>query len=151
MNRFQSSILKLFFILSVVRRIISYINIDPMKRRFFLIFSLLFRMPLMSFRIHIWFSYFVCLLFLRGIFVILVYFSRLSKINVVKRYIAGLCIILTILFIRPYFYFNSEFLNLNGFYYRIYWYVFCYILLVLVFFINFRSYFLNFSGALRKV
>ena len=151
MNRFKSSILKLFFILSVIRRIIRYINIDPIKSRFFLIFSLLFSIPLISFRIHIWFSYFVCLLFLRGIFVILVYFSRLSKINVVKSYLPFLCFLLTILFLIPYFVFNTNYLNLSGFYFSIYWYIFAYILLILVFFINFRSYFLNFSGALRKV
>lgn len=151
MNRFKSSILKLFFFLCVVRSIISYVNIDPIKSRFFLIFSLLFSIPLISFSMHTWFSYFVCLLFLSGIFVILVYFSRLSKINVVKSYLAGLCFILTILFLTPYFVFNSSYLNLSGFYFRIYWYIFVYILLVLIFFINFSSYFLNFSGALRKV
>lgn len=151
MNRFKSSILKLFFILSILRGIISYINLDPIKRSFFLIFSLLFCIPLISIRIHIWFSYFVCLLFLRGIFVILVYFSRLSKINLNKSYLPLVCLVLSFIFLGPNYIFRREYLGLSGFYYRIYWYVFIFILSVLLFFINFSSYYLNFSGALRKV
>lgn len=136
--------------MSVIRGIISYVNIDPMKSSFFLIFSLLFRMPLMSMSLHIWFSYFVCLLFLSGIFVILVYFSSLSKVNVTKSYFVFVCFFLS-LCIFPLFIFKGDYLNLRGFYYSVYWLIFVYILGVLLFFINFRSYFLNFSGALRKV
>lgn len=93
---------------------------DPIKRRFFLIFSLLFRIPLMSFRIHIWFSYFVCLLFLSGIFVILVYFSSLSKINLNKSYLYFIVLILSFLFLDFEYIINFSFLNLSGFYFRIY-------------------------------
>ena len=143
--------MKIFFLLSVIRRIIRYINIDPIKSSFFLIFSLLFSIPIISMSIHIWFSYFVCLLFLRGIFVILVYFSSLSKINVTKRHLSFLCFILTLIFLFPNFIFNRNYLNLRDFYYSIYWFIFIFILGILIFFINFRSYFLNFSGALRKV
>nr|YP_009162031.1 NADH dehydrogenase subunit 6 [Litoditis aff. marina PmIV]AKS28881.1 NADH dehydrogenase subunit 6 [Litoditis aff. marina PmIV] len=143
--------LKLFFLLSVLSSIISYMNIDPMKSSFFLIFSLLFSMPLMSMSMHIWFSYFVCLLFLSGIFVILVYFSSLSKINVTKSHLVFLCMTLTLLFLMPEFLFKSDNLNLSGFYYSIYWSMFVFILSILIFFMNFSSYFLNFSGALRKV
>nr|YP_009161997.1 NADH dehydrogenase subunit 6 [Litoditis aff. marina PmII]AKS28847.1 NADH dehydrogenase subunit 6 [Litoditis aff. marina PmII] len=143
--------LKLFFLLSVLSSIISYMNIDPMKSSFFLIFSLLFSMPLMSMSMHIWFSYFVCLLFLSGIFVILVYFSSLSKINVTKSHLVTFCLILTLLFLMPEFLFKSDNLNLSGFYYSIYWTMFIFILSILIFFMNFSSYFLNFSGALRKV
>lgn len=143
--------LKIFLFLSILSGIISYINIDPIKSSFFLIFSLLFRIPLVSMRIHIWFSYFICLLFLSGIFVILVYFSSLSKINVTKSYLSFLCFFLSLLFVGYFFIFDVKFLSLTGFYYSVYWLVFGFILLVLIFFINFRSYFLSFSGALRKV
>ena len=108
-------------------------------------------MPLISFIIHVWFSYFVCLLFLRGIFVILVYFSSLSKINLVKRQLTLFSFLLTLFFIYPLFVFESRYLNLNAFYYEIYWSLLVFVLLVLLFFINFSSYYLNFSGALRKV
>lgn len=141
----------MFFVLAVLSRIIRYINIDPIKRSFFLIFSLLFSIPVISMRIHIWFSYFICLLFLSGIFVILVYFSRLSKINVVKSYIAVFLLLLRMLYFSPTVLTYRRYLGLRGFYYSIYWFIFCFILVCLLFFINFSSYFLNFSGALRKV
>lgn len=137
--------------MAVLRSVISYINIDPIKRRFFLIFSLLFSIPIISISIHIWFSYFICLLFLSGIFVILVYFSSLSKINVVKSYITLFVLLLSMIYFSPTVLNYSGYLGLRGFYYSIYWFIFVFILICLLFFINFRSYFLNFSGALRKV
>ncbi|NP_006953.1 NADH dehydrogenase subunit 6 (mitochondrion) [Caenorhabditis elegans] len=142
---------KVFFVLAVLSSIISYINIDPMKSSFFLIFSLLFSMPVISMSMHIWFSYFICLLFLSGIFVILVYFSSLSKINVVKSYMAVFLLLLSMLYFSPTVLTYSSYLGLSGFYYSIYWFIFCFILVCLLFFMNFSSYFLNFSGALRKV
>nr|YP_009391029.1 NADH dehydrogenase subunit 6 [Caenorhabditis virilis]ARV88294.1 NADH dehydrogenase subunit 6 [Caenorhabditis virilis] len=143
--------IKFFFFLAIFSSIISYLNIDPMKSSFFLIFSLLFSMPLLSMSMHSWFSYFICLLFLSGIFVILVYFSSLSKVNVVKSYLGFLLLILSLLLFGPNLLNYNQYLNLNGFYYSIYWFIFSYILICLLFFMNFSSYFLNFSGALRKL
>nr|ARV88366.1 NADH dehydrogenase subunit 6 [Caenorhabditis sp. 38 MB-2015] len=143
--------IKFFFFLAIFSSIISYMNIDPMKSSFFLIFSLLFSMPLLSMSMHIWFSYFICLLFLSGIFVILVYFSSLSKINLVKSHMVLLLLVLSLLFFTPSVLFYDQYISLTGFYYSIYWFIFVYILFCLVFFMNFSSYFLNFSGALRKV
>lgn len=151
MNRFKNSIISFFFIFSVIFCSLCYLNIDPIKRRFFLIFSLLGRIPLISFRIHIWYSYFICLLFLSGIFVILVYFSSLSKLNFVSRKGVFISFILTLLFLRPSVLFLNERLSLNTFYYGLYLFQLIFIILVLLLFINFRSYFLNFSGALRKI
>lgn len=142
-----------FFFLAVLRGVISYMNIDPIKSSFFLICSLLLRIPIISFSLHIWFSYFICLLFLRGIFVILVYFSSLSKFSVTESNLFVLCFFLSICFLSydlPGI-FEERTLGLTSFYCKVYWFVFLYILLILVFFMNFRRYFLNFSGALRKV
>ena len=141
----------LFFVLSIIFSLMCYINIDPIKSRFFLIFSLLRRMPLLSFRIHIWYSYFICLLFLSGIFVILVYFSSLSKINFVKNKLVFLPLILTFSFCAPIFFFLNNNLNLRSFYYNFYWFQLVFVIFILLLFINFSSYFLNFSGALRKI
>lgn len=109
----------MFFIFAVLSGLVRYINIDPIKRRFFLIFSLLFRIPILSISMHTWFSYFVCLLFLSGIFVILVYFSSLSKVNLTKSYLSILVFLFSIIII-PTFFYNRDYLNLSGFYYRIY-------------------------------
>nr|AJL34387.1 NADH dehydrogenase subunit 6 [Caenorhabditis nigoni] len=143
--------IKLFFVLAIFSSIISYMNIDPMKSSFFLIFSLLFSMPIISMSMHIWFSYFICLLFLSGIFVILVYFSSLSKINVVKSYMTLFLLLISIIYFSPVSMEYANYLGLSGFYYSIYWFIFSFILICLLFFMNFSSYFLNFSGALRKV
>nr|YP_009142135.1 NADH dehydrogenase subunit 6 [Pseudoterranova azarasi]YP_009312550.1 NADH dehydrogenase subunit 6 [Pseudoterranova decipiens sensu lato Germany]AKG63668.1 NADH dehydrogenase subunit 6 [Pseudoterranova azarasi]AOV63312.1 NADH dehydrogenase subunit 6 [Pseudoterranova decipiens sensu lato Germany] len=140
-----------FFLLAVLSCVLSYINLDPMKSCFFLIFSLLMVMPLISFFLHVWFSYFICLLFLSGIFVILVYFSSLSKVSMVGTpfYFLGGC--LSVFCFYPFFYGVTSLVSINNFYYSVYWSFFVWIIFVLIFFMNFTSYFLNFSGALRKV
>nr|APX55604.1 NADH dehydrogenase subunit 6 [Ascaris suum] len=140
-----------FFFLAIVSCVMSYINVDPMKSSFFLIFSLLLVMPLISFFLHVWFSYFICLLFLSGIFVILVYFSSLSKIGYVVTpfyFIGG---VLSVFFFYPFFYSVTDVVAVNNFYFSVYWMLLVWVILVLIFFMNFTSYFLNFSGALRKV
>nr|YP_009672777.1 NADH dehydrogenase subunit 6 [Cylicocyclus auriculatus]QDE52616.1 NADH dehydrogenase subunit 6 [Cylicocyclus auriculatus] len=142
----------MFFLgVSLLSGVLSYMNMDPMKSSFFLILSMLMCMPMLSFSGYVWFSYFICLLFLSGIFVILVYFSSLSKINLVKSYLVLLSLLLSLLVIKISY--NSMLYNvsLNVFYYSIFWVLIVFILLILLFFMNFTSYFLNFSGALRKV
>nr|YP_009383830.1 NADH dehydrogenase subunit 6 [Cyathostomum catinatum]ARS44132.1 NADH dehydrogenase subunit 6 [Cyathostomum catinatum] len=142
----------MFFLgVSLLSGVLSYMNMDPMKSSFFLILSMLMCMPMLSFSGYVWFSYFICLLFLSGIFVILVYFSSLSKINLVKSYLVLLSLLLSLFVIKISY--NSMLYNvsLNVFYYSIFWVMIVFILLILLFFMNFTSYFLNFSGALRKV
>nr|QWK40679.1 NADH dehydrogenase subunit 6 [Stephanurus dentatus] len=136
---------------SLLAGVVSYLNVDPMKSSFFLILSMLACMPLYSFSGYVWFSYFVSLLFLSGIFVILVYFSSLSKVSLMKGYMVLLCVFLS-LFVLVVVY-GSLVVNINlcVFYYSLFWLVLFFVLLVLVFFMNFTSFFLNFSGALRKV
>lgn len=147
----KSFIFSFFLGVSLLGGVISYMRIDPMKRRFFLILRILVCIPMLSFSGYIWFSYFICLLFLSGIFVILVYFSSLSKINLVKSYLVFLSLLLS-LFVVGVVYNNVLYnVSLNVFYYSIFWIVVVYILIILLFFINFTSFFLNFSGALRKV
>nr|UXK95542.1 NADH dehydrogenase subunit 6 [Macropostrongyloides baylisi] len=140
-----------FLSVSLLGGVMSYLSMDPMKSSFFMILSMLMCMPLLSFSGYIWFSYFVCLLFLSGIFVILVYFSSLSKINLVKSYLVLLSLLLsfTILSLS----YNNVVYNisLGVFYYSIFWVLVIYIFMILLVFMNFTSFFLNFSGALRKV
>nr|YP_009550275.1 NADH dehydrogenase subunit 6 [Heterorhabditis indica]YP_817449.1 NADH dehydrogenase subunit 6 [Heterorhabditis bacteriophora]ABJ80693.1 NADH dehydrogenase subunit 6 [Heterorhabditis bacteriophora]AZU95934.1 NADH dehydrogenase subunit 6 [Heterorhabditis bacteriophora]QAA11079.1 NADH dehydrogenase subunit 6 [Heterorhabditis indica]QAA11091.1 NADH dehydrogenase subunit 6 [Heterorhabditis bacteriophora] len=139
-----------FFVVSLVFSVLSYLNFDPMKSSFFLVFSLIFSTPLMSFGMHVWFSYFVCLLFLSGVFVILVYFSSLSKISISKGYLSVFCFVLSFLFLVPSFMPELSYLSMTGFYFSVYWFIFFYVVMMLLFFMNFSSYFLGFSGALRK-
>nr|YP_009310883.1 NADH dehydrogenase subunit 6 [Triodontophorus nipponicus]AOT98917.1 NADH dehydrogenase subunit 6 [Triodontophorus nipponicus] len=143
--------LKFFLGVSLLSGVFSYMNMDPMKSSFFLILSMLVCMPMLSFSGYVWFSYFICLLFLSGIFVILVYFSSLSKINLVKSYLVLLSFILSLFVLNISYSVLSVNVSLNVFYYSVYWLLIVFILMILLFFMNFTSYFLNFSGALRKV
>lgn len=151
MERILNLILSIFFVLSLLMCAMSYINIDPIKSSLLLIFSLIFTIPLITFLMYVWFSYFICLLFLSGIFVILVYFSSLSKLNEDSRVFVIVRFFVRITIFFPVFYFYFESARLNNFYYDVHWIVFIVVVILLLFFINFSSYFLNFSGALRKI
>nr|YP_010519792.1 NADH dehydrogenase subunit 6 [Zoniolaimus dendrolagi]UXP34569.1 NADH dehydrogenase subunit 6 [Zoniolaimus dendrolagi] len=140
-----------FLTVSLLGAVMCYMSMDPMKSSFFLILSMLMCMPMLSFSGYVWFSYFVCLLFLSGIFVILVYFSSLSKINLVKGYLVLLSLFLSVLILSVSYNVILYNISLNVFYYNVFWLMIIYILSILLFFMNFTSYFLNFSGALRKV
>nr|UNH90039.1 NADH dehydrogenase subunit 6 [Ancylostoma sp. HL-2021] len=140
-----------FLMVSLLGGVLSYMNMDPMKSSFFLILSMLMCMPMLSFSGYVWFSYFICLLFLSGIFVILVYFSSLSKINMVKSYLVLLSFLFSFLVIGLNYNVVLYNVSLSVFYYSIFWVVIFYVLMILLFFMNFTSFFLNFSGALRKI
>nr|YP_009353458.1 NADH dehydrogenase subunit 6 [Ancylostoma tubaeforme]AQX91012.1 NADH dehydrogenase subunit 6 [Ancylostoma tubaeforme] len=140
-----------FLFVSLIGGVMSYMNMDPMKSSFFLILSMLMCMPMLSFSGYVWFSYFICLLFLSGIFVILVYFSSLSKINMVKSYLVFISLFFSLLVIGLNYNMVLYNVSLSVFYYKIFWMIILFILFILLFFMNFTSFFLNFSGALRKV
>nr|BAV82615.1 NADH dehydrogenase subunit 6 [Ancylostoma ceylanicum] len=143
--------LSFFLVVSLIGGVMSYMNMDPMKSSFFLILSMLMCMPMLSFSGYVWFSYFICLLFLSGIFVILVYFSSLSKINMVKSYMVIFSLLFSLLVVSLNYNVVLYNVSLSVFYYKIFWMMILFILLILLFFMNFTSFFLNFSGALRKV
>ena len=143
--------LRIFFFLAVMCCVVRYLMVDPMKRMFFLVFALLIRVPLISFFIHVWFSYFICLLFLRGIFVILVYFSRLSKVERYNKPFAFVVGVLSFFYFYPFLFFYFGKISVNNFYYDVYWFFILFLIFILLFFINFTRYFLNFVGALRKI
>nr|UXK95578.1 NADH dehydrogenase subunit 6 [Macropostrongyloides lasiorhini] len=141
-----------FFLgVSLLGGVMSYLSMDPMKSSFFMILSMLMCMPMLSFSGYVWFSYFVCLLFLSGIFVILVYFSSLSKINLVKSYLVFFSLLLSLMVLSVTYNNILYSISLNVFYYSVFWVLVVYILVILLVFMNFTSFFLNFSGALRKV
>nr|YP_003097101.1 NADH dehydrogenase subunit 6 [Angiostrongylus cantonensis]ACT88784.1 NADH dehydrogenase subunit 6 [Angiostrongylus cantonensis] len=139
-------------LLSLFFSVMSYMNNDPIKSSFFLIFSMLFCMPVMSFVGYVWYSYFVCMLFLSGIFVILVYFSSLSSFLEFGVYFWFVGLILTLLCFNLFEgFFFVGFSGLTVFYYELNFFLLFYLVVVLLFFMSFVSYYLSFSGALRSV
>ena len=144
-------VMSLFFLLALVSCIYSYLNINPIKSSLLLVLTILMFIPLLSFFVVSWYSYFICLLFLRGVFVILVYFSGFSKV-VSLNMGGGLFLLLLTLFlfvVRGYVY--NSCLDINNFYYDVNWAMFFCLVVFLLFFMNFVSYFLSFVGALRKL
>ena len=135
----------------VVMCLCFYYSLDPMKCRFFLVLRLVFVAPAFSFGIYIWYSYFVCLVFLRGVFVILVYFSSLSKYIYLRKPFWGVCFVLSLMVgwrggvgydfgVGIPVYFSSD-----------YFFLFFYLVVILIFFINFVSYYLSIEVAIRKM
>lgn len=141
------SLIFIFIFLSLFIALICYLSIDPIKRCLYLVLSLILLTPYLSIINEVWYSYFVCIIFLRGIFVILVYFTSISK-YIFHKLNASLLIITGLLFI-PYL-FISYSLTLNSLYFKDYILLFFFLLRSLIYFINFSSYFLNYRGALRK-
>nr|YP_009240277.1 NADH dehydrogenase subunit 6 [Haemonchus placei]AMO01511.1 NADH dehydrogenase subunit 6 [Haemonchus placei] len=145
----------MFVMMSVLTSVLSYLSVDPMKSSFFLILTLLLSMPIMSFNGNVWFVYFVCLLFLSGIFVILVYFSSLSSVKYKKMYMMLMLMVLVMTMMMMMMNLDKNLMkimvSMNEFYYNIYWLIMIFILMILLMFMSFVSYYLNFSGALRKI
>ena len=130
--------------------LLSYLNGDPIKSCFFLIFSMLFCMPVMSLVSYSWYSYFICMLFLSGVFVILVYFSSLSSLFFFSSYFVLVAIFLSLFFFFFVFFFEGL-LGLNVFYYELNVFLLFYLVFILLGFMSFVSYYLSFSGALRRL
>lgn len=127
-----------------------YLRMDPIKSRFFLVLGLLLTAPIISFNIHIWYSYYVCLLFLRGVFVIVVYFSSLSKFEYMKRSFGLFSGLLIFLVGRDFFLVGDYFLSINNFYYVVYLGFVFIVIFILLFFMNFIRYFLSLAVAMRR-
>nr|YP_009257359.1 NADH dehydrogenase subunit 6 [Angiostrongylus malaysiensis]ALD62326.1 NADH dehydrogenase subunit 6 [Angiostrongylus cantonensis]ANG44576.1 NADH dehydrogenase subunit 6 [Angiostrongylus malaysiensis] len=139
-------------IFSLFFGIMSYMNSDPIKSSFFLVFTMLFCMPMMSFVSYVWYSYFVCMLFLSGIFVILVYFSSMSSFLELKIYFWFVGLVMTLLcfcMFEDFFFCNLS--GLTVFYYDLNFFLLFYLVIILLFFMSFVSYYLSFSGALRSI
>ena len=146
-NKKVKSFFILFIILSLFVSLLCYLSIDPIKSCLYLVLSLILLTPYLSIINEVWYSYFVCIIFLSGIFVILVYFTSISKYIFHKLGI-GYIILFGFLFIPSIF--ISYNMTLNTLYYKDFVLLFFFILMSLIYFINFSSYFLNYSGALRK-
>nr|BAV81441.1 NADH dehydrogenase subunit 6 [Syphacia muris] len=144
-------VMSLCMVMSMFMCVMFYLSLDPMKCSFFLVLSLCLIMPGLSLGLHFWYSYYVCLIFLSGVFVILVYFSSLSKFSYMKKPFIVLLVILSILGGEVYYEVISMSLSLNEFYYDYYCIVLFYIIFLLVYFLNFVSCYLVGGTAMRSM
>lgn len=70
---------------SFLLRVFFYYRLDPVKVGLFIVMAMLFLLPGLSGGLYVWFSFFVGLVFLGGVFAILVYFCSLRKFVYVKN------------------------------------------------------------------
>nr|YP_009186334.1 NADH dehydrogenase subunit 6 [Parastrongyloides trichosuri]BAT21175.1 NADH dehydrogenase subunit 6 [Parastrongyloides trichosuri] len=141
----------MFLFFSIFFCYCSFLMMDPMKSSFFLVFSLLVCMPMVSFFTFVWYSYFICLLFLSGVFVIVVYFSSLSSFYYFNYSFSFFVFLISFFVFSPIFVVVGSSLGINIFYYDVYFLFFILIVCCLLFFMNFVSVFLCYGGALRKI
>lgn len=151
MGWFKSLVIFILVFFSIFFCLVSYVSQDPIKSSFFLIFSLLGIVPLVSLGVYIWYSYFISLLFLSGVFVIVVYFSSISSYVKIGLPYGLFVFFLRALFFSVNFFDLGYFLGVNVFYFKVYVDLLIFVLLILLYFMNFSSYFMNFSGALRSL
>nr|YP_010618323.1 NADH dehydrogenase subunit 6 [Camallanus lacustris]WAX01713.1 NADH dehydrogenase subunit 6 [Camallanus lacustris] len=139
------------FFLSVVFCFLSYVSWDPMKSSFYSISSLLGLCPLLSMCGHVWYSYYVCMLFLSGIFVVIVYFSSLCF------YVYSVAIFFVLFFMLVFFGWDctlldfTDLLGLEFSYWACYLSFMVWLVGLMLVFLGFVNFFLNFCGALRSV
>lgn len=136
-----------FVFLSLFISLLCYLSIDPIKSCLYLVLSLILLTPYLSLINEVWYSYFICIIFLSGIFVILVYFTSISK-YIFHKLNLGFFILLGVYFIPGVY--ISFYITLNSLYFKNFFILFLFLLLNLIYFINFSRYFLNYRGALRK-
>lgn len=128
-----------------------YFSFDPIKRALFLVFSLLGLLPVISCNLYVWYSYYVCLLFLSGIFVIIVYFSRIGFCEVFSLdFFSFLLCVYFRFFCMSFDLYDYGGMGLGLVVSDIYLVYYFWLVGVLLFYLNFISSFLTFIGALRS-
>jgi hypothetical protein len=79
--------------------LVRYVSVNPILSAVFFVMVILFLLPLMGLITYIWVAYLLALLFLRGVFVLLIYFSGISKLyyfpvkGVIFLFIFHLCVL----------------------------------------------------------
>lgn len=128
-----------------------YLSIDPLKSSIYLVMSLILISLILSYGVCLWYSYYICLVFLRGVFIIMVYFSRLSNFKYFFVRAKFLCVVLLFMVRCRVLSFGGSMIGLGVLYYDVYFYVIVYLIVCLLFFLNFVRYFLVWGVALRRI
>lgn len=134
---------------SVLMCVFFYYGLDPIKCRFFLVLSLLFVSPVISFGVYVWYSYYICLIFLSGIFVILVYFSSLSSYVYLNKPFWLFFFFMSFLVGDVFFNNFGYLLGVNLVFYIVYFGIVVYVIFLLVFVLVFAGYYLSLGRAMR--
>lgn len=152
LQKVGENILYLFYLVAIFMCFFSVIGGDPLKRAFFLIGSCLRGVIFFSVFVSSWLCYFLVLLFLRGIFFIIVYLARLCSLRVVEL-ISSFWVLVLRVYLRAGTYiivgrFDYGIVKyfLGGFFIYFFW---VFLMLFYLFFVI-SYYFSSFRGALRN-
>ena len=146
----KNFVLKLLFMVIFFLIIILYLRVDPFKSCLFLIRFIISLLLFLRLNKNIWFSYFICLIFVSGVLAILIYFSSLSNLDLKSFKINFIFLFLLISFFILSFFFSLKFLNLNLIFLNFYFILIFWVLRILVLFFNFVSFIISFLKGLRK-
>jgi hypothetical protein len=139
----------ILYIFSSVFLFMSYKRRSPLSSALYLILSLIIISPLLRFINHQWFIYLMLILFLRGIFVIIIYFSRLRTFR--YKYTSGLFIIIIIFcFFFPFIIFLLLNKNISLLFIFERLYIILFLIISLIILMLFSRYFLSQSIAIRR-
>nr|YP_010837674.1 NADH dehydrogenase subunit 6 [Mansonella sp. 'DEUX']WGC93683.1 NADH dehydrogenase subunit 6 [Mansonella sp. 'DEUX']WGC93695.1 NADH dehydrogenase subunit 6 [Mansonella sp. 'DEUX'] len=149
---FFSYFLYCSFFISMLVFCFSFLEGDPLKSSVLMCLGILFMSCYISLGLHVWYSYFVILVFLSGVFSLLTYFCSLSNFNSYNNYFYLIVVLFFLLFIF-YFFFDYDFfffchldLNFLCIYYDFNYYYIFWIVFVLLLFLSLISF--SLSGSL---
>nr|ADN52152.1 NADH dehydrogenase subunit 6 [Loa loa] len=127
---------------------LSFLDWDPLKSCIMMCLGILFMSCYISLGVHIWYSYFIILLFLSGIFSLLTYFCSMSNFIFFYNYnyfylFSFFCLFFLFCFDYDFFsvYFDFNFLSIyyDFSYYYVFWIIFILFLLLVLVSFNFGS------------
>lgn len=96
------------FIVSIGFCSVRYVSILPLLRGSAMVISVLLKLPLVRLRSKKWVKFFFGALFLRGVFVLLMYFSKLSTVMVSLPRFNKIVFVFILLFFPVFVYFDNE-------------------------------------------
>lgn len=126
------------FFLSILFFCLSFLDWDPMKSCIMICLGILFISCYISLGVHVWYSYFIVLIFLSGIFSLLTYFCSISGCNYYYNYgyffvvFIFFCFLFFIFFDYDFFFFNFDYDFLSICYDFNFYYVFWVVLILFI-------------------
>lgn len=139
----------ILFVLSSFFAYLSFLNNNPLISAIFLILSLIIISPLLSILYSSWYIYLFVIIFLRGLFIIIVYVTSISSWRY-KRVNFSLSFIFFIFIFYPYILFTIDINNISLIIRPYYLGLVLYIVIFLLYLIGFCSYILSAGSAIRK-
>nr|AJI44488.1 NADH dehydrogenase subunit 6 [Acrobeles complexus] len=143
----------IMYSLSVLAATSSYVAINPMSSSLYFVLAFIFVLPILGSITYIWVAYLVALLFMSGVFVLLVYFAGISKIY--YKPVSGVFVLIVfhLLFMLffPFILVTPLDLNMSFLYEPEQLLMVVFIVIVLLLYMMFVSYLLGSGSSMRRL